>query len=108
MSATRPILFHTAAAPYVAGDIAGFPPAQAQAFVDRGIATFHTFPSANADEDEALDDAFAVMDRASLIAYGKEKLGMTDEPAADVSDDQLRDAIRAATAKAGKKGGRAR
>lgn len=107
MSETRAVLFHRSAPPYEAGDVAGFPLTLAQSFVDRRIATFHAFeadePETATDDTAALDDAFSVMDRASLLAYGKEKLGMTDEPPAEVTDDQLRAALREAAAKSTKK-----
>lgn len=99
MSETRAVLFHRSAPPYEAGDVAGFPATHAQRLVEAGAATYHEFDVASSDEDEALDDAFSAMDRASLLAYAKDKLGLSDEPPAEVTDDELRATLREAAAK---------
>lgn len=82
------VQFVRSSAPYEAGDVAGFPSLQAQSLVDRGIAAFWPAKSA------APADQFTAMDRAALVAFARDKLGMTDDPPATVSDDQLRDALR--------------
>ena len=94
MSQHRAVLFHFASAPYEAGDVAGFPLAHARELVDRGIAAYHPPETADAVPGEPIDDLLATMNRNQLVAFGREHLGMTDEPGADIGDDELRAAIR--------------
>ncbi|WP_158810226.1 hypothetical protein [Beijerinckia sp. L45] len=77
-------------APYEAGDIAGFPSTYAQDLVDRRIAAFH--PPVKADA--APVDMLSTMDRAQLIAFAEAKLGVAEEPGADVSDEDIRGLLR--------------
>ncbi len=96
--ADRAILFLQPFAPYVAGDVAGFPDARAQDLVDRGVASFYALPGASAPSAASAapcGDLFDAMDRAALIAYGRDHLGLTDDPPAEVTDAALRDALRA-------------
>lgn len=99
MSDNRAVLFLRSFPPYEAGDVAGFTPALAQSFIDRSIATFHPAGPAEpvpggAPTPPSEPDQFAAMDRAALVAFAKANLGMTDEPPAETTDDQLRDALR--------------
>lgn len=98
------ILFLRGSPPYESGDVAGFPQATAQRYVDAGAAAFTgpLTPVTDTPPAEA-DDEFTAMDRAALIAYGKANLGMTDEPPADTTDDALRVVLRTAAAQPGAK-----
>ena len=96
--ADRAVLFTQGCAPYVAGDIAGFPDAKAQDLVDRGVAVFFGASTVAAAPLVPTGDLFDTMDRAGLVTYGRDKLGLTDDPPASVSDDDLRDALRAKAA----------
>ncbi len=93
MNGHRAVKFHRGSSPYEAGDIAGFPEIHAQRYVDRGVAEFWPPVSASASNDAGLDILDA-MDRLQLIEFGKTQLGILDVPAAAVSDDDLRGAIR--------------
>ena len=95
------VFFHQACAPYVAGDIAGFSSAHAQALVDRGVASIHPpiGPAALPAEGQSADE-FGALDRAQLVAFAAAHFGVTDVPAAEVTDDQLREALRSGTAPA--------
>lgn len=99
------IKFHRGSPPYEPGDIAGFSKALAQRYVDKGVAEFHDLGAGPSEGDV---DPLAELDRAALIAFAKDKLGLTDEPPASTSDDQLRDAVRAALADKAKKSSKAK
>ena len=97
MSETRAVKFRRASAPYNAGEVAGFPALHAQRLVSRGAADFWPPVVVKAVEEvEAprLPDILDGMDRAQLVVFAREHLGMTDEPPGDVGDDALREAIR--------------
>ena len=91
------VTFLRGMAPYEAGDIAGFSHARAHALVQRRIADFHpatpdtAVSAAGPTEPDILD----AMDRPHLVAFGREHLGMRDEPPIEITDVALRHAIRA-------------
>ncbi len=93
----RAVRFHRGMAPYEAMDVAGFALAKAQDLVDRGIAEFWPPIAAAASPAEVVvDDVLTDMDRAALVAFAGKHVGTAEEPPADVSDDEIRSAIRGA------------
>ncbi len=97
MTDHRAVKFHRASAPYNAGEIAGFTAIHASRLVERGVAEYWPPIVAEVEQEEPVlhePDILDGMDRAQLIAFGKQHLGMTEEPSSDMSDDTLRAAIR--------------
>ncbi len=90
------VKFHHGSPPYEAGDVAGFPRAVADRYVASGRASFFV-PRVVAGGGA---DPFAAMTRADMIAYAREHLGLVDAPPAEISDDEIRDGLRAAAADA--------
>ena len=91
MAETVAVQFLRPSSPYGADDVAGFPALQARSLVDRGVAAYWPMkPTPLA----TVDDQFTGMDRAALIAFARDHLGLQDEPPADVSDDALRGILR--------------
>ncbi len=88
MTANRAIRFVRTSPPYHAGDVAGFAPARAQQFVDKGIAVY---PDAKPVPELSFDD----MSRDDLVKHGRTVLGFDEDPPADVTDEQIRDALKA-------------
>ena len=91
MAETVAVQFLRPSSPYGADDVAGFPALQARSLVERGVAAYWPMtPTPLA----TVDDQFTGMDRAALIAFARDHLGLQDEPPADVSDDALRGILR--------------
>ena len=86
MSQNIRVTFLLSSPPYEPGDVAGFPAVLAQRIVDRGVASF-------TDAAPAVD--FAAMNRADLVRFAADALGIEDEPPAEVSDDELRAGLAA-------------
>ena len=92
------VTFLRAMAPYQAGDVVGLLHERAHDLVQRRIADFYPPTAGHRRIDAAGSvepDLLDVMDRKELVAFGKEHLGMTDEPPLTITDDALREAIRA-------------
>ena len=87
------VTFHHGSPPYEAGDTAGFPRAIADRYVASGRAAY-VLPSALAGGP----DDFDTMTRAELLTYAREHLGLTDDPPAAISDDEIRAGLRAQAA----------
>lgn len=85
MTQTSRVTFHRVHPPYYPGDVAGLPTATAKALEARGVLVI---------AKPAVD--FATLDRAALVEYAREHLGVLEEPPESVGDDELRDALRAA------------
>ena len=78
------VTFHHVYPPYYPGDVAGLSATLAANLRARGIVSY---------DDPKDEPDFAAMDRAALVAYGRLHHGLVDEPPAEVSDDDLREAL---------------
>lgn len=74
-----------------AGDVAGFPLAEARALIRSGHGTFDGV----APEGAALpSDTFDGLSRAAMIAYARDHFGVVEAPPEEATDDDLRAALR--------------
>lgn len=83
------VSFHHGSPPYEAGDVAGFPRPIADRYVASGRAVYLIQSSLTGGTD-----AFNGMSRGELLAYAREHLGLTDDPPAAISDDEIRAGLR--------------
>lgn len=80
-----------------AGEVAGFPPAEAAMLIRAGIGR-RDEAAAGQGADGLPTDAFDGLSRAALITYGRDRLGLDEDPPNDATDDELRAALRALAA----------
>lgn len=85
---SRAIVFHWAYPPHQPGDVAGFPQAIAEGLVARRIAEW-------ADRLPEPPVDFDAMSRDQLLGHAAKVLGLTEAPPEDVSDADLREALKA-------------
>lgn len=85
------VTFHHGSPPYEAGDTAGFPADVAARYVASGRAAYVGGSAAG----DGGPDAFDAMDRAALLAYAREHLGLVEAPPLEISDDEIRAGLRA-------------
>ncbi|MGI3901242.1 MAG: hypothetical protein ACRYGP_13840 [Janthinobacterium lividum] len=88
------VTFHHSSPPYEAGDTAGFPADTAARYVASGRAVY---AGKSKPADHAPDD-FDGMDRKALLAYAREHFGLGEAPPLEISDDEIRDGLRAQAA----------
>ena len=88
------VTFHHGSPPYEAGDTAGFPAEVAARYVASGRAVYVKAPAASAGGPDDFDG----MDRAALLAYARDHLGLVEAPPSTISDDEIRAGLRAQAA----------